>query len=92
MTYIIDLSDAADKQAVHDILSRALALPEHYGRNLDALWDCLTGDLSVPCEIRVIAAQKADFPLVDAVCNLFLRAQAWHTRRGHEVCLHINDR
>ena len=31
-----------DKEAVHDALSAALALPEWYGRNLDALHDCLT--------------------------------------------------
>lgn len=28
-------------------IGRALAFPDHYGRNLDALWDCLT-DLTGP--------------------------------------------
>ncbi len=27
---------------LHDILSKALDFPEWYGRNLDALYDCLT--------------------------------------------------
>lgn len=31
-----------NRQAAHDVLSTALALPAHYGRNLDALYDCLT--------------------------------------------------
>ena len=33
------LSDAA---AVHDYLMEILEFPEYYGKNLDALYDCLT--------------------------------------------------
>jgi len=35
----------------YDELSRNLPLPEHFGRNLDALWDSLTGDVEGPFEI-----------------------------------------
>ena len=31
-----------DKDVLHDVLARELELPEWYGRNLDALHDCLT--------------------------------------------------
>lgn len=31
-----------DKEVLHDVLARELELPEWYGRNLDALHDCLT--------------------------------------------------
>ncbi len=27
---------------LHQTLKKELALPEYYGENLDALWDCLT--------------------------------------------------
>ena len=30
------------KEALHASLQTALSLPEHYGKNLDALFDCLT--------------------------------------------------
>ena len=30
------------KEAMHDYLAKMLHLPEYYGRNLDALHDCLT--------------------------------------------------
>lgn len=32
--------------AVYDILARELGLPAHFGRNLDALHDALTGDVA----------------------------------------------
>ena len=44
--------------AVYDILARDLALPKHFGRNLDALYDALTGDVEGPFEI-VVADAKA---------------------------------
>lgn len=33
---------ALNRTALHDLLSGELAFPEWYGRNLDALYDCLT--------------------------------------------------
>ncbi len=39
--------------AVYDIFARDLALPKHFGRNLDALWDSLTGDVKGPFAIAV---------------------------------------
>lgn len=41
MDYTIDLSGVQDKAALHDLLARSLPLPDYYGRNLDALYDCL---------------------------------------------------
>ena len=35
------------KEALLDGVGKALEFPAYYGRNLDALWDCLT-DLDVP--------------------------------------------
>ncbi|MDO4739722.1 MAG: barstar family protein [Eubacteriales bacterium] len=39
--YVVDGSKMVDRETAHDELARALSLPEHYGRNLDALWDCV---------------------------------------------------
>ncbi|HEY5635002.1 MAG TPA: barstar family protein [Burkholderiaceae bacterium] len=44
-----DLAKARDKKGVLDALAKAFALPEHFGRNLDALYDCVT-DLKPPLE------------------------------------------
>lgn len=38
---MIDAQDMQSKKALHLTLKEALNLPEYYGNNLDALWDCL---------------------------------------------------
>ncbi len=35
----------------YDALSRQLAFPPHFGRNLDALWDLLTTDVTGPIDL-----------------------------------------
>ena len=38
----VNCSDISSAQQLHDALKDALDLPEWYGHNLDALFDCLT--------------------------------------------------
>ena len=40
--FYIDLKNITSKEALHELLAKELSLPEHYGRNLDALHDVLT--------------------------------------------------
>lgn len=42
MNVILDGNLILDREMLHDILAEELHLPEWYGRNLDALYDCLT--------------------------------------------------
>jgi len=35
-----------NKTSAHDYLKEKLSLPDYYGNNLDALWDCLSTDFS----------------------------------------------
>lgn len=39
--YTVDCGLMKDRTSVHDALQRSLPLPDYYGRNLDALYDCL---------------------------------------------------
>lgn len=41
-TIVIDGERMLNRRAVHDHLAEQLALPDYYGRNLDALYDLLT--------------------------------------------------
>ena len=38
----VDFNGATDKAAVHEAIKAGLELPEYYGKNLDALHDCLS--------------------------------------------------
>lgn len=49
--YLIDCSQMSSKENLHRYLKQILELPEHYGNNLDALFDCLT-ELSEPVVIE----------------------------------------
>ena len=41
-TIVIDGSQMSGRQAAHQHLAERLSFPGYYGRNLDALYDCLT--------------------------------------------------
>lgn len=48
----LDGSRLCGREEAMELLGRALALPEWWGRNLDALYDCLT-DLGRPVRLEV---------------------------------------
>ena len=41
-TYILESSKITDMETFYDEVSRVFNLPEHFGRNFDALFDCLS--------------------------------------------------
>lgn len=49
MRYTIDCEHLLFPDEAHEYLARVLQLPAYYGRNLDALYDCLTE--KGPCTI-----------------------------------------
>ena len=52
----IDAAALSGLDQVHDQLAADLGFPGYYGRNLDALWDVLTGELEGPARIEIEAA------------------------------------
>lgn len=50
---LLDGLELRSVETVHDRFAQALALPEYYGRNLDALFDCLT-DCRTPVTVRLL--------------------------------------
>lgn len=54
---ILEGSKFKDKEALHENLKRELKLPDYYGENLDALWDCLTTDVKLPITIEWVDFQ-----------------------------------
>ena len=49
---ILDIEKMRSLPMLHKYLHTALALPEYYGANLDALYDCLT-EIAEPTELMV---------------------------------------
>lgn len=75
---ILEGKDFKSKEKVNQILKNKLELPEYYGENLDALWDCLTGWVSLPLKIvwndyEYSKKQLGDF--ADELLKLFLEAK-----------------
>ena len=50
------------KKDGHEYLMKALNLPDYYGKNLDALYDCLT---EMECDIELINAGEVDQEVID---------------------------
>ena len=50
MLVLCDFSRLGTPDAVYDYLTKELAFPDYFGRNLDALHDCLT-DICVPTRL-----------------------------------------
>ena len=55
---ILDIEKMRSLPMLHKYLHTALALPEYYGANLDALYDCLT-EIAAPTEL-VVPKKVAD--------------------------------
>ena len=54
---ILDGNMIQSKEHLHEILARELCLPEWYGHNLDALYDCLT-DIFEDAVISVVNLEQ----------------------------------
>ncbi len=52
-TIFIDCCPVSDPASMHDALAHAMDFPEYYGKNLDALYDCLT-DAAVPTRLILL--------------------------------------
>lgn len=55
----IDCRGFAPRSDLHKAFADALAFPDHYGNNLDALHDCLT-EISVETRIRLLHWEDAE--------------------------------
>lgn len=56
---VIDGAAIRSLEDAYDALARALELPAHFGKNLDAFWDSLTTDLEGPVELIWEQAERS---------------------------------
>ena len=69
MEYTIDCANVSSKEEFHRILAETLHFPAHYGRNLDALYDCLT-DISDHIKVKIINCDMLDHT-DNSIVNVF---------------------
>lgn len=50
----IDFTNCKTVVEVHKMIQNVLDFPEYYGKNLDALWDCLTKYPYQPNDITIV--------------------------------------
>lgn len=60
-TVVLDCAQMTSREAAHDYLARELSFPDWYGRNLDALYDLLTG------YVGPIRLELVHLPALDAL-------------------------
>ena len=78
MEYTIDALKLNDRDSAHDYLAEVFEFPEYYGKNLDALYDCL-GDISEPTRLYVMRDATMDpddeyARQMDRLCTVLLLA------------------
>ena len=64
-TIILDFSNIKSYLALHQYLKQVFSLPDYYGNNLDALWDCLYCyyDSSTTIELRNVDTLPKDLDI-----------------------------
>lgn len=60
----IEIDGKLIKKEGHDYLKDALSFPDYYGKNLDALYDCLT-EIGVETEIKLINSNLVSQELLE---------------------------
>ena len=71
---ILDAKKMVEKEKMHDYLAKTFDLPEHYGKHLDALFDCLC-EINEPTLIKLKNEDALQGDTKESLIRLF-----------HDVC------
>ena len=66
----LDAKKMVEKEKMHEYLAKKFDLPEHYGRNLDALFDCLC-EINEPTLIKLKNENALDEGKKESLAQLF---------------------
>ncbi len=56
------------------VAKRELELTEHFGKNLDALWDSITGDIALPLSVQFVNLSMTQLETFEKLISLFEEA------------------
>lgn len=64
-TIYIDFAEIGDEEDFYTQLREKAQLPEHFGDNLDALEDAITGDLTIPLHLEFVNMSVEQLDIFD---------------------------
>ena len=71
MEYTIDALRVNERKEAHEYLAEVFSFPEYYGKNLDALFDCL-GEMRID-KIIILNSEKGEnyfYSVLDVIYDL----------------------
>ncbi len=74
--YILDGAMMTSQAGAHDHIQEALGFPSYYGRNLDALYDCLTDMKGEICMYHVSLLRRSLNVYAEKILRVFSDAQS----------------
>ncbi len=86
--YTIDFSSVKTYDDFYDAISEGLEFPSWFGRNLDAVWDLLTGHIEYPADIHIKGASELSKDLNEIFLefsNIINRTQEVHESLVYNV-------
>ncbi|ASN85569.1 barnase inhibitor [Pectobacterium versatile] len=86
MNIILDGLLIESEDDFHDAIAKELSLPIWYGRNLDALWDVLTGIVERPVNLVWVNSEisRKRLQRYKTIINLFKDVAQRDNALGHE--------
>lgn len=92
----INLSGATSKESIQDILVSCLALPDYYGRNLDALFDCVS-TMFLKKRVEITLSGTEDVPeeltgYVNGIKRIFNRVASEAVQTSDATFIMVNIR
>ncbi|WP_103605136.1 barstar family protein [Campylobacter concisus] len=67
---ILDAKKMLEKENMHEYFAKKFDLPEYYGKNLDALFDCLC-EINEPTLIKIKNENALDSAIKESLIQLF---------------------
>lgn len=80
--YTLDLHGVQGVADIHTAVKAAFAFPAYYGRNWDAMWDCLYDLGRGPIEVEILGYREAAAALGTDIVPFLMVLGEFRQRRG----------